>query len=66
MGQIPEENGAGSSPRAGTRSVSGSVLEAPGFLRVHHATRVDPCDTEGVDRLCPYLVHPPVALGLLQ
>ncbi len=33
---------------------------------VHHAIRVDPCDTEGVERLCRYLVHPPIALGRLQ
>jgi len=33
---------------------------------VHHAIRVDPCDTESVERLCRYLVQPPIALGRLQ
>jgi len=33
---------------------------------VHHAIRVDPCDTQSVERLCRYLVHPPIALGRLQ
>jgi len=33
---------------------------------VHHASRVDPSDTEGVERLCRYRVHPPMALGRLQ
>jgi len=33
---------------------------------VHHAIRVDPWDTQGVERLCRYLVHPPIALGRLQ
>jgi hypothetical protein len=32
---------------------------------VHHAIRVEPDDTAGVERLCRYLVHPPIALGRL-
>ncbi|MFQ5844759.1 MAG: transposase [Planctomycetota bacterium] len=32
---------------------------------VHHAIRVDPHDTEGLERLCRYLVHPPNAVGRL-
>ena len=33
---------------------------------VHSAIRVAPWDTEGVARLCRYLVHPPIALGRLR
>ena len=33
---------------------------------VHHAIRVEPDDTAGVERLCRYLVHPPIALGRLM
>ncbi len=33
---------------------------------VHHVIRVEPWDTEGVERLCRYLVHPPIALGQLR
>jgi hypothetical protein len=33
---------------------------------VHSAIRIVPWDTEGVERLCRYLVHPPIALGRLQ
>jgi hypothetical protein len=32
---------------------------------VRHAIRVEPDDTAGVERLCRYLVHPPIALGRL-
>ncbi len=32
---------------------------------VHHAIRVESDDTAGVERLCRYLVHPPIALGRL-
>ena len=32
---------------------------------VHHAIRVEPDDRAGVERLCRYLVHPPIALGRL-
>jgi hypothetical protein len=32
---------------------------------VHHAIRAEPDDTAGVERLCRYLVHPPIALGRL-
>ncbi len=32
---------------------------------MHHAIRVEPDDTAGVERLCRYLVHPPIALGRL-
>jgi hypothetical protein len=32
---------------------------------VHHAIRVDPDDTEGLERLCRYLVHPPIAVQRL-
>jgi hypothetical protein len=32
---------------------------------VHHAIRVEPDDTAGVERLRRYLVHPPIALGRL-
>ncbi len=32
---------------------------------VHHAIRVEPDDMTGVERLCRYLVHPPIALGRL-
>ncbi len=33
---------------------------------VHHAIRVEPWDTAGVERLCRYLVHPPIALQRLR
>lgn len=33
---------------------------------VHHAIRVDPCDTQGVERLCRYLVHSPIAVERLR
>ena len=33
---------------------------------VHHSIRVDPHDTEGLERLCRYLVHPPIALERLR
>jgi hypothetical protein len=33
---------------------------------VHSAIRVEPWDAAGVERLCRYLVHPPIALGRLQ
>ena len=33
---------------------------------VHHAIRVEPWDAAGVERLCRYLVHPPIALGRLR
>jgi hypothetical protein len=32
---------------------------------VHHAIRVEPQDTQGVERLCRYLVHPPIAVERL-
>lgn len=32
---------------------------------VHHAIRVEPDDRAGVERLCRYLVHPPIAVGRL-
>jgi hypothetical protein len=33
---------------------------------VHHAIRVEPGDADGAERLCRYLVHPPIALGRLE
>ncbi len=33
---------------------------------IHQETRVQAWDTEGLERLCRYLVHPPIALGRLQ
>jgi hypothetical protein len=35
-------------------------------LSVHHPIRVQPWDSAGVERLCRYLVHPPIALERLQ
>ncbi len=32
---------------------------------MHHAIRTEPWDAAGVERLCRYLVHPPIALGRL-
>ena len=32
---------------------------------MHSAIRVEPWDAAGVERLCRYLVHPPIALGRL-
>jgi len=32
----------------------------------HHAIRVQPHDKEGVERLCRYLVHPPIAVERLR
>ena len=33
---------------------------------IHRETRVQAWDAEGLERLCRYLVHPPIALGRLQ
>ena len=33
---------------------------------VHHAIRAEPRDTEGPERLCRYLVHPPIAVERLR
>ncbi len=33
---------------------------------VHHAIRAEPWDTAGLERLCRYLVHPPIAVERLR
>ena len=40
-------------------------METLGIL-LHHAIRAEPHDTEGVERLCRYLVHPPISVERIQ
>ncbi len=58
--------GAGLVDRHAEDAAAGLLSWKHSGFSVHRAIRADPCDTEGVERLCRYLVHPPIALGRLQ
>ena len=56
---------AGGRPGPGDAAEGLLAWRHSGFS-VHHTIRADPWDTEGLERLCRYLVHPPIAVERLR